>query len=659
MDNTLLTAALSYVERGWLTFPLKPGSKRPLPQSNGFLDATLDPAKIERWWQERPNANIGIATGRESGIYVIDPDEGINPDGSIKQGMTQWRNLCKKHGDARTGLWQTTPRGGCHLIYAYPGNVPFVLDNTFGGKPRSLARDIDTRGEGGYIVAAPSVITEGPVSHHGPYVLRDGTPSALPRWVIPRLAPSNPAEQLSAGSLPAAADAYERAAIAGEIKKLDELMSLGWGGPPWDHTTFEAACNLIEIANTKHFHLTLDAARAIFMQHAPTDERFTDRTHEEKWNSALRKVGDKSRQVKDVNEELLWLGGKDVNVVPPSDPFDIDGIESLPFEPIGPQRLDTDKLTSGGRVEPDWLCEPFIERGQQSAFFSEAKQGKSLLLLGMALHLSQGKSALGNAPRKPIKVAYLDFENTENDLRERLLDYGYQIGDGENLYYYSFPDLDALDTPQGASQLIRLVDMIEPDLIIIDTLSRVIDGDEDASGTYHNFYRFVGVQIKKRGRALIRLDHAGKDAAKGQRGSSAKTTDVDTVWQLTRTTHHRIDLKRTHSRNNNGANEITLRWNGELPLAWLPTEGGADTSGQDTIDLILMASKPEGLTVLKAAQHMYGLLPSDSDKRKAKYQLDQLVLASQLIKSQNPNGADRAAIYRANSDPAIDDGRGG
>ena len=87
--------------------------------------------------------------------------------------------------------------------------------------------------------------------------------------------------------------------------------------------------------------------------------------------------------------------------------------------------------------------------------------------------------------------------------------------------------------------------------MIIDTVSRVISGSENDSDTLHNLYRLATAPLKAQGIAVVRLDHSGKDLNKGQRGSSAKATDVDVVWRLeavpdgvllireeTRNTHH-------------------------------------------------------------------------------------------------------------------------
>ena len=69
----MLKAALAYARRGVPVFPCELGAKRPLTR-NGHWDATKDPHAIGRWWKRWPSANVGVPTGKESGIVVLDVD---------------------------------------------------------------------------------------------------------------------------------------------------------------------------------------------------------------------------------------------------------------------------------------------------------------------------------------------------------------------------------------------------------------------------------------------------------------------------------------------------------------------------------------------------------------------------------------------------------
>lgn len=228
--------------------------------------------------------------------------------------------------------------------------------------------------------------------------------------------------------------------------------------------------------------------------------------------------------------------------------------------------LDWSALWTAEIPEPDWLCEPLIERGRQVALFSEAKVGKSLLLLEICMALVAGRPVLGNPARlgpvqRPLTIVYIDKENTHEDLRARGMKMGYDDATLDGLHYYSFPDLSWLDTDEGGKELLALATHHGADLVVIDTLSRVVEGDEVDNDTYHDFYNFTGVRLKAAGIALVRLDHSGKDVSKGMRGASSKATDVDEVWALSEDDpedDNRLTLTRTHSRSYHGVSKVSL-----------------------------------------------------------------------------------------------------
>ncbi len=70
--KTLLGCAIVYAETGLRVFPCNTG-KKPLIKGWPKL-ATTDSNQIRHWWSKWPSANIGIATGEESGLLVLDID---------------------------------------------------------------------------------------------------------------------------------------------------------------------------------------------------------------------------------------------------------------------------------------------------------------------------------------------------------------------------------------------------------------------------------------------------------------------------------------------------------------------------------------------------------------------------------------------------------
>ena len=142
---------------------------------------------------------------------------------------------------------------------------------------------------------------------------------------------------------------------------------------------------------------------------------------------------------------------------------------------------------------------------------------------------------LGWTPDRPRRVLYIDFENDPvGDIRERLQDMSIGPDDLGGLAYMSFPHLRMLDTPAGGQELLNAAQHHRCEVIVIDTVSRTVAGEENSNDTWLNFYRCTGLLLKQHGIACIRLDHTGRDESKGMRGGSAKSGDVDVAWQLSK-----------------------------------------------------------------------------------------------------------------------------
>lgn len=151
-ELTLSQAAMAYIKpngyrHAMKVFPLRPNKKKPITK-NGFHDASFDEETVRNWWKENTNANIGIPTGKENGIVVIDFDtkeeEGFYAEDSIAV-------LEEKLGTL-TDTWQAiTPGGGYHYFYKYPEG--YDIGRSIG----KLYPHVDILGNDGYVVAHPSV----------------------------------------------------------------------------------------------------------------------------------------------------------------------------------------------------------------------------------------------------------------------------------------------------------------------------------------------------------------------------------------------------------------------------------------------------------------------------------------------------------------------
>src|SRR3990172_8545079 len=144
MDTTRINTvdyALFYAAKGWRVFPCQPHDK--LPAIKWKEGCTIQPDMIRAWWKENPEYNVGIVTGGRSGIIVLD----VDPEHGGEESLLA---LVADLGQLSTTPESLTGGGGRHLLFAHPG---VEITNSAG----RLGPGLDIRGDGGYIVAPPSI----------------------------------------------------------------------------------------------------------------------------------------------------------------------------------------------------------------------------------------------------------------------------------------------------------------------------------------------------------------------------------------------------------------------------------------------------------------------------------------------------------------------
>lgn len=195
MDNPRLTAALQYASTGFRVVPLYgiidyddrwgcecrkgigcPSAGKHPRIGEWTKQATTNARQIEQWWTEYPRSNVGIATGAESGITVLD----IDPKSGGKASMEQ---IIAEHGKLERGLIVETGSGGWHYYFKHSGGYHGNLQGS-GTQASPLGAGLDFRGDGGMVVAPPSIHVSG-----GAYkwLSRAFLPD-MPAWLSAKLA---------------------------------------------------------------------------------------------------------------------------------------------------------------------------------------------------------------------------------------------------------------------------------------------------------------------------------------------------------------------------------------------------------------------------------------------------------------------------------------
>lgn len=161
--NALLASALSYARMGLAVFPCHgirhkaectcrrgracPDAGKHPRTPHGLSDATTDEDKINQWWTKWPNANVAIRTGAESGVWALDKD-------THKGGEIALDDLISKYGELPATVEAITGGGGSHLLFKHPGQKVKTTSD-------QLGPGLDVRGDGGYIIASPSIHASG------------------------------------------------------------------------------------------------------------------------------------------------------------------------------------------------------------------------------------------------------------------------------------------------------------------------------------------------------------------------------------------------------------------------------------------------------------------------------------------------------------------
>jgi hypothetical protein len=211
--------ALEYAAIGWRVHPCRPGEKKPI--LDGWQkQATTDSTLIERWWGRTPDANIALATGPGSGIFVLDVD---GPEG--ERALVE---LERQHGplpEIYPQQWTGSGRGW-QAFFAYPEGR--TIRNSAG----RLGPKIDTRGDGGFVVLPPSLHPSGRL-YEWAIDRKPGTvpPDDAPPWLVDLLDPPEPPQEQYDGARPGWPGHFPKEGDRYALKALEAELAMVAAAP--------------------------------------------------------------------------------------------------------------------------------------------------------------------------------------------------------------------------------------------------------------------------------------------------------------------------------------------------------------------------------------------------------------------------------------------
>lgn len=171
-------------------------------------------------------------------------------------------------------------------------------------------------------------------------------------------------------------------------------------------------------------------------------------------------------------------------------------------------------------LEPNWLIPQRVIRNHYLNLFALEGVGKSLLLLDWAR-------------QSPVNVGYIDNEMSDRQVLARAKKMGVQPEDMKHIYYKPLHDLVNNDV-----DFMMWVAQYELGLVILDTFSATITGDENSAMTVNEFEEAIALPYKQdMNGTLIVADHkTSKDQeATTAQGSAAKGRKVDMSYELLET----------------------------------------------------------------------------------------------------------------------------
>ena len=515
----LKDAALRYADNGWKVFPLhgivegvctcgtncgKNAGKHPRI-GDWDENASDDPAVIDRWWGLWPDANIGLKTGSVSGVWILDLDNKRSielPNGVLlSEGDHSLRELENEHGKVPATLVCETGSGGKHLYFEWADDCPIR-------NRASVLPSVDVRGEGGYVVAPPSVHLSG-----SQYRWADeGDPIARPpSWLVGIVTKER--ERLDVTD----------STVVGEGGRNDFLFRVAARLRGVHRLDLEDLFGALLVRNQRHCSPPLD--------------------REEVWLIA------QSASQYPLPEFGSLSDGEDPD----------ERGDGVPEIPEGSDlAIQIGELAD--RVYPPirQIVEGMIDAESRTIIAGMGNLGKSWLVYDLCLAVASGTPYLGRDVSQGT-VLLIDEESQERWVRERMLMLaeGREIGSLHEVPLYVAVERGLkIDTAVGNAQIRRLMERYRPTLVVFDSLIRMHTTDENNNREMARFFELVSKLVQVYECGVMFTHHVRKpslaDSSLGQsmRGAGDIFNVCETVLIATGTDNkNELDLHFAKQRN--------------------------------------------------------------------------------------------------------------
>lgn len=600
-SSEIAAAAQRYVARGWAVLALygvnehgvcqcarglecgKNAGKHPVGRAKRSGGGWMPPMRTAEDVAARVRAgvgNLGIQTGPDSGIWVLD----VDPKNS---GDVRLMELITEHGPLPDTYRVRTGSGGMHYVWELPP------DFTPTDSPGRLPVGLDVRGAGGQVVAPPSVTSIGAyaVEHDAPVV-------RAPAWLEDLIRPLPATSQMSEyqvgyeSDIAVKTDDPRLAAYAQQAaeRELTELRNAAPGSR--GSTAFRAACSLIELSNSPWSGLTREQVwthyAAACAEAMDAGGEFNEAEARQSWASAVRRIGDRGRPVPVAPGGGEFLPWESVGGMPPfseggssasTDPFSIplqrssseqtvtatsptpDGVRSTafaagssadPVEAMLGRMLTRDQLHT--RPNPEPLVTGLLNLNSEAWIIGPPGGFKSFVALDLACHVASGQRWQGHNVRQ-VPVVYMVAEGDGGmKLREQAWEQAY--GDPGNIVW--LPEPVQAGRAEGWNVFIEACRRLQARFVVLDTQARV------TVGLNENDARDMGVFIEAvrrlravTGACVLTVHHTGRNGGDA-RGSSALDGAQDTEIRVERPSARAMSARITTDKQKDGDDRFSV-----------------------------------------------------------------------------------------------------
>ena len=548
-EIVLVAHALAYAQCGWAVVPChtmengictcregaRCGSPGKHPRTrHGLIDGTTDPDQIKQLWKKWPRSNIGIVTGEESRIAVLDIDPRHGGDSTLA-------DLVAQHEPLPVTVQCQSGGGGSHHYFKYQSGIR----NTTGQKT-----GLDVKSQGGMIMAPPSHHVSGSQYSWEPGMAPGEVEIAeCPTWLIEELQPpKKPTPSLPVPQVPLTNGQYAQTALMNEVSAVENAPP-GQQEPTLNTAAFNLGSLVVAGVLEEGEVIGRLVTAGLGMVNEPGRPSWSREQIEAK---VLHGLEDGKKKPRTISPPTRLP----VNTPPANSPSDTPKVHGIPGEqfvaPIGGQQQQTTQYTRQTvaylrkNTKPtEWLVEPLLPTNGNMLIAGIPGIGKTWLVLLIALVVAIGQSLLNRFQTRQGAVLLVLEEEDSSAVLERLdmlyagLGLSQEEGDALPIHVLIQQGV-SLVTPERVlePELLRHIEEVKPALVVLDPFRRVHGLDENDSGQMSALFNLLRQLQAEKECSLLLIHHLRKrsehaeEALDRLRGSSDIAASVDSVLEV-------------------------------------------------------------------------------------------------------------------------------